>query len=102
MDNDMKLLYDSIITLTKDVKSMKQDINEVIDELNVKIARLETQMDIVLDNRDNYNNLNNKVHIMNTKINELSKYSNNNKALFQSIMVGIIVFIASYLIKFIH
>lgn len=102
MDNDMKLLYDSIITLTKDVKSMKQDINEVIDELNVKIARLETQMDIVLDNRDNYNDLNNKVHIMNTKINELSKDSNNNKALFQSIMVGIIVFIASYLIKFIH
>lgn len=102
MDNDMKLLYDSIITLTKDVKSMKQDINEVIDELNVKIARLETQMDIVLDNRDNYNDLNNKVHIMNTKINELSKDSNNNKALFQSIMVGIVVFIASYLIKFIH
>lgn len=98
----MKLLYDSIITLTEDVKSMKQDINEVIDELNVKIARLETQMDIVLDNRDNYNDLNNKVQIVTSRISELDKYKESNKGLFQSILIGVIVFIASYLIKLIH
>lgn len=102
MDNEFNLIYEELKTVSNDIKSMKKDINATIEELNIKIATLQTQMDIVLDNRKNYNELNNKVQVMNNQLNELNDIKDSNRSLYQSIIVGIIVFVATYLIRFIQ
>lgn len=98
MDESSKLIYNAVLELRNDIKNINNDM----DNLNRKIGKLEGQIDIALANTKKYDNLMAEVSSLKVQTQELSKTNDNNKSLYQSIAVGIIVFIASYMIKFIR
>lgn len=100
--NEEKIIYEMLITLQEDIKDLKKDINNSIEETNIKIAKLEANLDMVLKDRSNYDELNAKVNILNNEVKNIVEDNDSNKSLKQSVIVGICVFILSYLIKFIH
>ncbi len=98
MDESSKLIYNAVLELRNDIKNINNDM----DNLNRKIGKLEGQIDIALANNKKYDNLIQDVSSLKTRTEELSKNNDNNKSLYQSIAVGLIVFVASYMIKFIR
>lgn len=100
--NEEKIIYEMLITLQEDIKDLKKDINNSIEETNIKIAKLEANLDMVLKDRSNYDELNAKVNILNNEVKNIVEDNDSNKSLKQSVIVGICVFVLSYLIKFIH